>query len=88
MQNLTAAQLATLKADILADQAFSALFARNDADSDQAIADAYNLAAAPDFFVWSTSVDVGAIYDAIDFTKYTPSDDPNQSGAARGVRLE
>jgi hypothetical protein len=51
---LTAAQLTALKNDILADGTLSAL--PNSADGNFAIADAYNAAASPDFWVWRTSV--------------------------------
>lgn len=51
---LTPAQLATLKADILADPVLAAK-PMND-DGHLAIAQAYNLLAAPDYWVWRTAV--------------------------------
>jgi hypothetical protein len=51
---LTPAQLTTLKADINADPVLST-FPNND-DSNFAIADAYNLVASPDFWVWRSKV--------------------------------
>jgi len=51
---LTAAQSTTLNAAIVADPALSAL--ANTPDNDQVIADAFNAPAAPDFWVWRTSV--------------------------------
>jgi len=51
---LTTAQLATLKADILADPALNAQ--PNNSDGNSAIAAAYNLTAAPTFVVWRSSV--------------------------------
>lgn len=49
---LTTAQLMTLKTDILADPVLSLL--PNNDDGNQAIADAYNLNASPDYWVWRT----------------------------------
>lgn len=51
---LTPNQLAALKADIDADPAFNAL--KGTTDGRYAIAAAYNLTAAPDFWVWRTYV--------------------------------
>jgi hypothetical protein len=52
---LTTAQLATLKADILADPVLAA-FPMN-SDGAWEIAALYNLAAAPEWIVWKTDVD-------------------------------
>jgi hypothetical protein len=51
---LTSPQLAALKAAILADGALSPL--PNNSDGNTAIAAAFNLPAAPDFWVWRRSV--------------------------------
>jgi hypothetical protein len=51
---LTSAQLATLKSTIAADPTLAAL--PNNADGNTAIATAFNLVAAPDFWVWRSSV--------------------------------
>lgn len=51
---LTLTQRTALKNDINADPALSAH--PNNADGHQAVADAYNLAASPDFWVWRTQV--------------------------------
>lgn len=51
---LTPAQLAALKADILADPTLSTF--PNTPDGAFAVADAYNQPAAPDWWVWRTSV--------------------------------
>lgn len=51
---LTQAQLATLKADILADPVLNAK--ANNSDGAFEIAAAYNLIAVPDFWVWRTAV--------------------------------
>jgi hypothetical protein len=51
---LSSAQLATLKADILADPVLSA--EPNTGDGNFNIALAYNLAASPDFWVWRSRV--------------------------------
>jgi hypothetical protein len=56
---MTPAQLATLKADILADPAFAQVPLNSDGAF--AIAAAYNLQASPDFTVWRTSVPVSEI---------------------------
>jgi hypothetical protein len=72
---LTLQQVAALKAAIVADPVLNALPLSGDAD--QQIADAFN-AVQPDFFVWSTSVDVGSILDAINWPNLTPNDPPAQ----------
>ena len=68
--SLTEAQLATLKADILADPVLAAK--PMNSDGAFAIADAYNALAVPAFVVWRTSVPVeeivnnGFIWTAVD----------------------
>lgn len=52
--SLTTAQLATLKADILADATLNAI--PNTPDGAFAIADIYNSIVSPDFWVWRSSV--------------------------------
>lgn len=65
---LTQAQLAIVKADILADPVLSA-FPMN-SDGAWAIAEAYNLAAVPNFVVWKTAVDVdGIMRNGMDWTR-------------------
>jgi len=54
--DLTTAQLQSLKAAIVADDAFNAFEANPTPDGAFAVADAFNLAATPDFWVWRTSV--------------------------------
>lgn len=56
---LTLSQLQALKADILADPVLTAI--PNTPDGAFAIADAYNLVAAPAFIVWKTAVTEGEI---------------------------
>ena len=51
---LTTSQLATLRADIIADGTLNAQ--PNNSDGNSVIAAAYNLNAVPDFWVWRTSV--------------------------------
>ncbi len=51
---LTTAQLQALKADIVADSTLNAI--PKNSDGCQLVADAYNLAAAVDHWVWRTSV--------------------------------
>lgn len=75
---LTPAQLATLKAAILADQALASQ--PMDGDGNAFIADYYNAIASPDFMVWRTEAPVNNILDAITFTSYTPADSPEASG--------
>ena len=73
--SLTAAQTATLKADIIAKSAsgqpLEAMFAAQNWDG---IADFYNALASPAFPVWQTAASVDAIFDAIEGAKYTPVD--------------
>jgi hypothetical protein len=57
---LTAQQLQTLEADILADPAFAAI--PHNTDGAFAIAAAYSLPASPDFWVWRTNVTRADIY--------------------------
>jgi hypothetical protein len=61
--NLTSAQLSTLKTNIQSDQAFDSFEANPTPDGAFAVADAYNLAAAPDFWVWRTFVSDAEIYE-------------------------
>jgi hypothetical protein len=72
---MTPAQLAALKADILSDPAFTGLPANLDGAYE--ISAAYAVVVAVD--VWRTDANVAAIYDAIDWTKYTPTDAPDGS---------
>jgi hypothetical protein len=69
---LTAPQLQTLAAAITADGVLNAL--PKEYASSQQVADAFNAAASPDYWVWSTSVDVGTIYDAVNWANFTPND--------------
>lgn len=52
--SLSPAQLSTLKAAIAADPTLSSL--PNDPDGNQAVADAFNAPATPDYFVWRSNV--------------------------------
>jgi hypothetical protein len=65
---LTAAQLLTLKADILADPVLAAQ-PMND-DGHFAIAAAYNLAASPVWRVWKSSVTTADCKDVVNWTEY------------------
>lgn len=73
---LTAAQKATIKADILADGTLNAQ--PNNSDGAFAIAAAYNLAAAVDFWVWRTAV------DKKEFTNQTSQDGTNFTWVGNG----
>jgi hypothetical protein len=59
---MTPAQLATLKADIEAHEGLREQPLTE--DGNHAIAQAYNLAAAPDFWVFRNSIALGDIYEA------------------------
>lgn len=72
---LNASQLAILKADIAADPTLNSK--PNNSDGNYDIAAAYNLAATPDYFVWSNSVAVDVIYDNIVWANLTPTDAPD-----------
>lgn len=65
---LTSAQLATLKADILADAAFTGV--PMNSDGDFLIAAAYNLLSSPAFIVWRTDVPTKDVKKAIVWTEY------------------
>lgn len=69
---LTTAQLPALKAAIDADQVLSAKPRNGDGDFD--IAAAFNLAAAPDFFVWRTNASTEDIFNQITWANFTPND--------------
>lgn len=62
---MTSAQLATLKADIVADSTLNAL--PHTGDSALVIASVYDLLASPDYWVWRTVVTRADIYDTVDF---------------------
>lgn len=72
---MTSAQLATLKADILADGTLNAF--PNNSDGNTAIAAIYNAAASPNYFVWRTDVPVQDVYDQIAWANLTPTDAPD-----------
>lgn len=64
---LTTAQIATLKADILANPDLNSK--PNSGDGADAIAMLYNAVAAPDYWVFRSSVGVAELGDAIDATE-------------------
>jgi hypothetical protein len=65
---LTTAQLATLKAAILADPVLAAMSPTTDGAAD--IADAYNLPASPAWIVWRTSLDLNEVMEnGMDWTR-------------------
>lgn len=76
-QSLTPAQVAALRADILADPVLSAL--PNDQDSALAIAAAYNQTAVPDLFVWHPSARISNILDTFNLASFTPVDTISES---------
>lgn len=73
--SLTPAQLVTLKAAIAADQTLAAQ--PMSGSGTMAIVEAMNAAASPDFPVWRTECPAAAIFDAITWDKYTPTDAPD-----------
>lgn len=64
---LTNAQLQTLKAAINADPTFAAM--PNTTANAMTIADALNLEASPDFWVWKKRLSTAEVYDAIVWTE-------------------
>ena len=72
---LTPAQTATVKADILANADMNTQPANS--DGSYAIANLYNLPATVPIAIWRTDASVDAIFDAIDWAKYTPVDAPD-----------
>lgn len=74
---LTTAQLATLKTAIPANSANytnAGAIAQRDGEN---IAAWFNKASGT--AVWGTAIDVQSVYDAIDWTKYTPTDTPDNT---------
>lgn len=72
---LSPAQLATLKAAILADNTLNAFPNTDNGNGD--LATALNALASPDWFVWQTAVNVNDIADAINWANFTPQDTPD-----------
>lgn len=69
---LTSAQMATVKADILANNDLNSQ--PNNQDGAFEIARLYNLIASPDFLVWRTEAPTADIFDAITWANFTPDD--------------
>lgn len=69
---LTSAQLTALKTAIVANPTWNAQ--PNNADGNFEVARLLSLTASPTFTVWRTDAPTTSIFDAIDFTKYTPND--------------
>lgn len=72
---LTASQKAALKAAINADPVMSAL--PNSNDGAYEIAALLNAEAVPAYSVWKTNASTQDVFDAIDWSKYTPVDAPD-----------
>lgn len=85
---MTPAQNAIIKADIAANSDLN-VFPQN-SDGSYAIADLYNLPAVPTFNVWRTDAPVQGIYDAINWSLYTPTDAPEATGiyTARAMAIQ
>ncbi len=75
---LTLTQLQTIRDDIIANPDLAAV--PNSVDGEYEIARLYNLPPAVAMSVWRTDASVTDIYDAIDFSKYTPTDAPEITG--------
>lgn len=75
---LTTAQVATLRTALLANTDPTFVSYRN-AGATGAMADWYNLASTSD--AWRTEAPVSAVYDALDWAKFTPSDSPDSTVA-------
>lgn len=75
---LTLAQLNVIKADILANPDLNSK--PNNDDGEFEIARLYNLPPAVAMNVWRTDAQVSDIFDAIDFSKFTPVDAPEVTG--------
>lgn len=76
---MTPAQLAALKADILADQVLAAF--PNNSDGNSAIAAAYNTIVASAYWVWKTSMPTSDAFDQIVWANLTPQDLPPKTTA-------
>ncbi len=74
---LTPAQLATLKADIAANNDLSSK--PNNDDGAFAIAALYNQPASPDFFVFRADVPASEIFDQVTWANFTPADAPDNT---------
>ena len=70
---LTPAQRETVRADILASADPAVIDARTNRN-DSALRDLYNQPAVPAFPIWRTNVNVNEVSNAIDWSKYTPTD--------------
>jgi len=72
MADLTNTQLLAIKADIAANSDLNSN--PNNADGNFEIARLYNLMAVPDYYVWSSNVQIADIMDAIMWANFTPAD--------------
>jgi hypothetical protein len=72
---LTTAQLALVKAAIIADGALNSQ--PTNSDGDYAIAEALNALSNPAWYVWKTNASTDDIYDAITWASLTPADAPD-----------
>lgn len=74
--SMTPAQLAILKADILADPELVAWITAGRPNQITAV---YNADAAPDFIVWKTQVRTEDVFDSITWSALTPADNPDST---------
>lgn len=73
---LTDTQYSALKAHIQTNQDLAALVTAGEYGP---VADALNLPYSPETRAWDRFVAIDRIHDAIDYTKYTPADAPNET---------
>lgn len=85
----TSAQRSLILADIIANPADLGAWVNN-ADGNIEVAKLYNAEAVPTLKVWRTDAPVSDIVDAIDFSKYTPTDAPEITGmfTARALAIQ
>ena len=74
----SANQIIAINADILANPDLNIWPKGSDGDFEIALL--YNMDASPVFQVWKTNASVQDIFNAIDWTKYTPTDAPESTG--------
>lgn len=82
---MTPAQLSALKADIAADPVLNAQ--PQNSDGAFAIAQAYNLTASPNFFVWRTNMPTTEAMDAITWANLTPNAAPDATVTYTNISL-
>lgn len=77
---LTSAQLAAIKADILANSDLNVF--PNNSDGNVEVAKLYNLFASPDFYVFRSNIPPAEIFDQVTWANYTPAGVADLTNAA------